>query len=836
MDHILENGLRLLVQPVSTSPIAAVYLWMDAGVIDELPGEEGAAHFLEHMWFKGSAARAPGAAAAEVEGLGGELNAFTSYDETVLHATVEASSAGQAIAILADMMLQRSLDPDEIEREKQVVYEEIAAYDGDPNARLEDHSSERLFPDHPYGRPILAGRDAVHALTRETLLQFALRCHLPHRAILAVVGDVEPDQILSAVNACFGRWEGSTGQPVARSFPAPPTPADPVAERLRGEFESTAVSMVWRGPSFSDPDAPALEVLLTALGEGASALLANRLQQDEELAGEIASDLSLMTQGGTLGLSFIPREGKTIAAIEAALDEIGRVVSRGLPGAWMHRAKDAILTDFLFATEGVDDIAHDLVSYTARFGNPSAREQQRRSVAALTREDVQAAARRWLDPAKASIFVLDPAVKPNALERSVQRARINPHSPAQNGLHRFTLSNGVRVVVLTEDLPMVAVDVIAIGGAIAEDRKIAGIGSAWSRMIQAGAGDLSAADLANALDDISATLDAGVGRGTLGLRSTFPAMWGAEGLQLFGTLLADPRFEQEEWERVAEELADDLRTQSDRPAEIADDKLWAALWPDHPWGLPALGLPATLRTLNPKRFRRWHREQLATDNIVISVVGGIGEEEVREALEPLLKDLPSQSVIPPRALSPYQPTSIQVQGGHEQVHCLLGARFPKLNPEESRALRLLATALHGQGGRLFLALREQRALAYDVWADAASGVDGGVFSIGLSTDPERAAEARSALQEEWKRILSEPLRLDEVSRYQRMLVGQTALALQRASGRAADLSFSERFSLPAGLAEHRRALEAITPEAIAAAFAKVGEFTEISVLPQHRRR
>ncbi|NCG18212.1 MAG: insulinase family protein, partial [Rhodobacterales bacterium] len=188
----LDNGLEILVLPKADAPVATVWLWMETGTADESLKNAGVAHFVEHLVFKGTARRGVGQVSSDIEGLGGDLNAWITWDHTVLHATVGADFWPEALDVLADMATQSVFDADELERERQVVLDEIRSYDEDVGSVLNDAIREALWPNHAYGKPILGTVDSVTALTRDQVVDYWKNGYAANRATLIVVGPVSP--------------------------------------------------------------------------------------------------------------------------------------------------------------------------------------------------------------------------------------------------------------------------------------------------------------------------------------------------------------------------------------------------------------------------------------------------------------------------------------------------------------------------------------------------------------------------------------------------------------------------------------------------------------------
>ena len=325
------------------------------------------------------------------------------------------------------------------------------------------------------------------------------------------------------------------------------------------------------------------------------------------------------------------------------------------------------------------------------------------------------------------------------------------------------------------------------------------------------------------------------GRSTTGIHASFPSSNLQEGMELVGQAMLDPRFDVGEWDRVQAELLEEVRTLEDRPGEVGGRAMWAALFPKHPWRLPHGGTAASIGRIRPATLSRWHRQLFSPDNLTIAVAGGIDPDAVFETLSPWLEALELGAGLEDRAPPGVPRRSIALlRAGNEQASVTLCARGPNLYSPDRPALELAAAILGGQGGRLFLDLREGQGLGYSVWAQWITGLDGGVFLAGLATDPERRAEATDALRQTLDRLVRDGPTAREITRCRRMLVGQMAMSLQRVTGRATDLAIARRYGTPWGLDAWRDQLAAVDSEQITEALRRIrlDDPLEITVLPR----
>lgn len=815
------------MSPIPGRAVAAAHLWLEAGASDETPDEAGTAHFVEHLVFKGTARRGIGEAAAAIEGLGGDLNAWTSWDETSVHATVASGALPDALDVLFDMTTRALFDPAEVDRERGVVLEEIRSYRDDPDSVADEQLQRAVFGDHPYGRPIIGSLQSVAALDVSQMVQWWRRNWHSGRAILSVAGDADPGTVIALARSLSADWASG---PPRTALSAPPPPAAPRIQKVPGDFGSIVVALGWPGPPEGHADLAALDVLVATLGGGAAARLTVRLELDEGVASIVSADASRWRAGGMISIGF--QCGETETAIRSTLDEIARVRAHGPTGAEVTRARDGIIADILFAGETSDGVAADLAWSLARTGAVDATQKARAAVATVTPRQVRDAARRWLDPAAARVVVLDRELSKAALTRAAK-----PPPPrataAPTGLPVHAQIGPVQVAVLPDESELVAVQLVCFGGQLHETSANAGVGQAWARTVTRGTQDLDAVAFSERADAIGAWLAASSGRSHCTLRASAPAAHTADLIDLVGGILAAPRFDPHDWRNIHHELLDDLAAQRDQPTELGSEAVWRALWPRHPWRLPRLGTEASLSRIGPRSLRAAHARIWRSDTIVIAICGGIDPDAAIAALRPWLEqasDPDPPDALPAPALPPRRGHT-SLRAGQQQATVLIGARSPGLHDPMRTPLAVAGHLLDSQSGRLFLALRERRSLAYGVWAHPAPSLGGGTFQAGLSTEPRRAQEAHDALRAELTSFAAEGPTHAELDRATQMIHGLSAMRRERVMERAGDLAWATALQRPYALSDLRVRLAALRPADLRDAFAALDMSVSVTVAP-----
>jgi len=803
----LPNGLRVLVDPRGVADVAAVYLWIDVGSADEEPGLEGAAHVVEHMVFKGTASYGVGGLARAVEGVGGDINAWTSFDETVFHATVPAAAVGEAVHVLAEMATSARMDPDELDRERDVILEEIRSGRSDPEMVAGEGLYACLFGAHPYGRPIIGTTRSVARMPREDLLAFYRRWYTPSNATLVVVGPVDP----GAVRAAAARHLGAEGaRPVRARRPSPA----PTARRrtLRRGFDTAVLQRAWALPAVGHPSLPAWDLLAGALGGGSSSPLEVRLRLRDRLCLGAEASCDLERDASAFVVHLHPREGASQAATAALEDELARIRGGGLGRADLERARARVRGERVFARETVDGRAHSLAWHAARVGDPEGFRAWDAAVDAVTLDELRAHAKTLLDPARAVQVDLLPGDAP-AAPRGVRTAR-SGGAPVAPGPRHVHLDNGVRLLLEPDEgCEVAAVRVVGLGGALLEPAERAGLAAAWGRVVLRGAGRRDAEGFAGAVESRGGSVAAASGRSTQAVQGEFPAPSFAIGLDHVLDVVLAPRIEPAEVDAARAEQLDALSERDDHPEDHLGEMLGGMLFPDSPWARPALGWPSTTRRVDVPALRRLHARWLA-GGLVVAVCGSFDLDEVESHLRTALGGLPATRRVAPGPLRPGPGGRRVRRAGHEQAHLAVGLPGVAVSDPRQPAMDLLMAVLGGQGGRLFVELREERGLAYAVSAGSHEGLDRGLVQCVLATEPERVDEAERALLASLDRARSGGIAGEEVARARAWLLGGIAHELQTAAARARSLATHAVLGLGEGdvAGRVRRGLEAVRVE------------------------
>jgi zinc protease len=834
--HSLPNGLTLLVEENHAAPVVAIQVWMRVGSADEGPDEAGLAHLHEHMLFKGTARRGPGEIARAIECCGGEINAWTSFDQTVYHVVLASQFLAEGMDVLADAVTSAAFDPAELQREIEVVCEEIKRSQDSPTRKLSRELFALAYSRHPYGKPVIGTEESVRSFTREGILRFYRRWYRPENAVVIVVGDVEEAAAVSLSEKLFA-WPSGSFEP------APPRPVEPRRERpsarLRKEpLKEGYLSIAWPSPPLVHDDVAALDALAIVLGHGEASRLHRAMKRDRLLCTEVqASCYTPVDPGLTIvGLTLQPRTARE--AVREALSQTYRLRHEEVTAEELSVACRLLESDAVYQRETVQGQARKLGFYQSSAGGIEFEQRYLDQVAQLTPARLREAAERWLDPAAVALAALLPdrdapaeeeltallqeaaAVRhprgPASSAPPEKRAPVRFAEPATTGpLLREELPGGGALLIKEERaVPLVAFRAAWQGGLRLEDASNAGINMLLARLVSKGTRTRGAERLVRELEAMGGSIGGNAGRNSFGLRSEFLSRHLEEGFEVFAEAISDPAFAAEEVQRERSLQIDELRSRDDNPAGVAFLLFAETLYRKHPYRFDTLGTEASVAALDPALLARYRSEQYPAGAITLSVVGDVDPERVREMVRRKLdgKARPKPVISPPQEEPPEAPRFAIRTLEKAQAHLVVGFPGARLADEVRWPLEVLSAVLSGQGGRLFVELRDKRSLAYSVTSFSMEGVDPGYFALYIGCGPEKVKEALEGIRNELRRVREDPVTVAELERARMHLIGTHAISLQRNSARAAVYAFDECYGLGADAssryAEHISAVRA----------------------------
>lgn len=411
----LDNGLEVVVIPDHRAPVVTHMVWYKVGSADEPAGKSGIAHFFEHLMFKGTERHPAGELDAAVTELGGNLNAFTTADVTAYFETVPPEALADMMDFEADRMRGLVLSEEVIGSERDVVLEERRQrVESSAQSLLSEEFTATLYQNHPYGIPTIGWMHEMEQLNRADAARFYDQYYAPNNAVLVVAGDVEPETVRTLAEQTYGKVERGPDLPprVRPSEPERNTGASVTLHDPRVGIPSFL--RAWVVPTYrtAEPgEAEALDLLSEILG-GSSR---SRFYQEVVVKSGIAAQAGAGYDGGAYdpsGFSIYgaPQGQHTLAEVEAAMDtQLTRLITEGISDQELDRAKARYRRGLIFARDAQQNMAQMYGNALASGGSVEDIEQWPERIRAVTPEQVQAVASKYLDPSKAVTSYLLPA-------------------------------------------------------------------------------------------------------------------------------------------------------------------------------------------------------------------------------------------------------------------------------------------------------------------------------------------------------------------------------------------------------------------------------------------
>jgi zinc protease len=538
LKYHLDNGMSVVLWENPRSPVVSAQVWVRSGSIDEQRGQEGLSHFIEHLLFKGTEKYGVGQIAQTVEGSGGELNAYTSFDHTVYYVNISSVFAPVAIDVLSQMMGAPLFDPVEIENERGVILEEIKRSEDSASRQASRMLFETNYKKHPYRRPVLGYERVIEKIPVRKIIEFFESRYTPSNMTLVVSGDFEVRPMKAIVAEKFG---GLTPRRASRrSKFVEPKQERPRVEVKRSKFQEDMVFAAWKIPGSKHKDAPALDVLSLILGQGESSRLYQRLRLEKSLVKSVGCSAFTPIDQGLLAisLSLIPSESED--AFAEVLEVLSQYFREGASEQEVQKAVLQICADEVYSFETAEGLANKIGMGQFYFDNPEHMKSYLKAISEVRAKDVHRVAKKYMVPEGLSVNALispdasdlNPALKKFVkgyerayrgfkLLRSEQKSskRKLPAlklTASDSKLEVLQLGNGIRLYHLEDNsLPLYSIKIGMRGGSYSEP--VQGVSDMMGRMWATESEAYSEAQIHQAMESTSSSLSSFGGRNTNGV-------------------------------------------------------------------------------------------------------------------------------------------------------------------------------------------------------------------------------------------------------------------------------------------------------------------------------
>ncbi len=788
----LKNGLQVLYYPYYRSDVITVNLCVKVGSTYETEKEAGITHLIEHMIFKGTETRKPDEIVGAIEDLGGYMNAFTSYDYTCYYVVGPSEIAETALDVLSDVVFHPYFDPVELEREKQVVLEEMKMRLDNPSVVLFEAVAKKFYTHYPYRRPIIGYENTVKSFTREDLLNYVHKFYTPQNMLLVVVGNIGEKKLFSLVKQKFA---GIPEKPLAKvSFPEEPYPSKPELVWVQRDVKEGYFELAFPGPSIKSDDAPLMDLLSEILGGGEASRLYLNVKREKGLVNSISAYSFTPIGPGMFDISGTTSPEKFTKALKAILEEIELIKSIPPSEEELKRAKIKVLSDFIYSQETSEGLSRTLGNFQLTRGNYTDIKWYVHKIETATPEDISRVARKYLNFKKMVVGFLSEKKLFGEKELTQIIDEVLSNKPKV-----FTLKDGLKLIVVPQrDIPTVGISLVFPGGVRFETKQTNGLFKALSLLWTRGTMHYSAEEISRMLESLGGSINGFSGSNTFGLKAIFLSKNLDKGLEILADIIKNPAFSQEECEKARPELLSLLLKQQDNPLSLAIKDFLSGIFPDHSYGLNRAGSREFYLHFSSDDLKKAYKEFAVPSRGVITVVGDVEPDYIKEKLNSLLEDFKdSPQAFKGEEKEPSLPKihEQKIKKDAFQTQILLGFQTPGINSKEKVALEVLSSALSGQDGRLFRILRDEKALAYTVTSLVVFYPKRSAFIFYIACSPEKTKEAIQGFWEILEDVSKNGLTKEEIERGKKRLLGEAKVSLQSNIAKAEDMSVNQVLGL-----------------------------------------
>ena len=841
----LKNGLTVHIIRDSRFPLVCTRLFVGTGSANETAEQAGISHVLEHMVFKGTEKRPKGQVARDVESLGGYLNAATSFDKTWFITDMPAKHWKTGMDVVKDMAFHPSLDPAELEAEKNIIVSELKGGDDTPTRRLFEDLQVAGLAHTVYGRPIIGFEKTIRAVTADDLRAYIRTWYQPQNMMLLVAGDIDPKAVLAHAEELFGDLKNDTILPEPAPVQLEGAAGGPRVEVTYGPWNKVYLGIALPAPALGDQRSIDLDVLAYALGGDGTSQFYRKYRYEKQLVDSISVGNMSLNRAGLFYMVAQLDADKVEPFWQEFTRDLAALDAGKITPDVIERARFNYEDGMDRASETLDGLTSWKATVQFELGGPRGEANVRHALAAVDSARLRQAQDLWLRPdqvrvrvlapEKAKLPDLDAILQHNWPAPAVERQKAAAAAEKVGKREIVDLGQG-RTVILQPDrtIPYVSLEILRPGGNALLKPADQGLAQLTAATLTDGCGTRDLDAMERFVAERAASLSASAGVQSFTVSLTGPARFNADYFALLGDLLHKPTFAEKDVRRQADTLKAALVRRQDNPMSFMGSKINGFLFPGgQPYGFDGLGTTENQDRFGPGDVQAFWKQQNAQPWI-LSVAGDFDREKVLAFARSLpVPTAPAVDVPQPTwGADKRLPLSLP---GRQQAHLLLAFHAVPLDHPDAPALMLLESVLSGQSGLLFNKLRDEQGLGYTVTAFYRSLPEAGFMAFYIGTTPRNLDVARQGFSGIIKDIKTDLLPAELLAKGLNRMEGSYYRGRQSLGARADEAASERLLGQPQDF--QKRLLEKaakVTPEQlreVARKYLLVDKMYEVTLLP-----
>lgn len=793
----LDNGQTVVVQEVKNNPIVTIDTWIKTGSIDEEDSNNGVAHFLEHLFFKGTKTHEPGEFDKILETKGAITNAATSKDFTHYYITIPSKDFDLAMDLHGDMILHPLIPRKEMEKERKVVLEEISKDLNSPTKIMQDNLNSMLYTTHPYKRKVIGRSDVIETITRDQVLSFYNKNYSPSNMVTVIIGDVDANHAIEKTKEAFNA-EYKKQTKTIYTKEAPLTKQQKKVEYL--DTESGYMVIGFRGTPIDDKDSYALDVLATILGDGRSSVLNQVLKEKKRIAFSVDAGNSTFRDDGIFYISANYEPTKCKIVQDTIFNEIEKIQKNGVTDDQLKLAKNIIERSTYYSRESITNIATE-IGYTMALTNDiKFYDTYLDNIKNVSKEDVKKVAEKYLGINRSAVsIVLPKSAKEVPVASLTQQAPATAELVSENAqTQKYKLSDGATMLYTPNNVnDIIAISIYAKGGQLAEQK--AGTANLTATAMMRGTKNYTSLELSQELEDNGIKIQPSASADAFAINVLTTKDEYDKTLELLNEVVNNATFEDYEIDKVKTEKLNTIKRNKDVPLQRAIEEYRDLIYQNSPYSISSKILEKNIPNITKEDIINYYNSIFAPKNLVISINGNIDKDKTIQDLNSIFKpkentknfDFAQYNSKIPTVTTPRQ--TIQKVPTTETAWILLGWQTNGvLNEKDYATLQVIDSLLgSGMSSRLFKDLREQEGLAYQLGSGYSPNVLRGSFLLYIGTNPQTLDKAKSGLFAEITRLKTEYVGDKELQDAKEKLLGNYVIGLETNLDKASNIGWYE---------------------------------------------
>lgn len=791
----LDNGQTVVIQEVKNNPIVTIDTWIKTGSIDEDDSNNGVAHFLEHLFFKGTKNHESGEFDQILETKGAITNAATSKDFTHYYVTIPSKDFDLAMELHGDMMLHPLIPRNEMEKERKVVLEEINKDLVSPTRILQENLNSMMYTTHPYKRKVIGRSDVIETITRDQVLNFYNAHYSPSNMITIVVGDVDTNHALERIKEVFNAEYKKQTKTIYQKE------SQLTSQQKKVEYiktESGYMVIGFRGTPINDNDSYALDVLSTILGDGRSSVLNQVLKEKKRLAFSVDAGNSTFRDDGIFYISanFEPEKCKQVQS--AIFDEIKNIQDKGVSDEQLSLAKNIIERNTYYSRESITNIATE-IGYTMALTNDiKFYDTYLDKIKSVSKDEVKRVANKYLGENRSAVSIILPESSKNIpVANKIQNLGTAELISESNGTQKYHLSDGATMLYTPNSSnDIIAISIYAKGGQLLD--KIAGTANLTAATMMKGTKNYTSLELSQVLEDNGIKIVPSVGADAFSITVLTTKDEYDKTMELLNEVVNNAIFEDYEIEKVKSDKLSAIKTNKDVPIKQAIEEYRDMIYKNTPYSISSKVLEKNIQNIKKSDIIEYYNKIFNPKNIVISINGNIDKDKTIQDLNKIFEPKADSQTFDykiydskiPRITAPRTNT---IKMPTETAWILLGWQTDGVLSEKDYATLQVIDSILGTGmsSRLFKELREQEGLAYQLGTGYSPNVLRGSFMMYIGTNPATLEKSKQGLFSEIEKLKTEYVGDKELKDAKEKLIGNYVIGLETNLDKASNTGWYE---------------------------------------------